>query len=126
MVAVIDEDLPRLFKPSLEAQNWTVFDIRDTRLRGSSDESVFKFAQRREAVIFSADLGFANIQRFPIGSHYGIVVLRFPNELSTQSLVEAVLKALNKLTDNDIQGNLLIIEPGKLRIRKTSDVTPRK
>lgn len=118
MIAVIDEDLPRALKPALERGGWAVIDIRETALRGSPDEKVFRFAQNKKAVLFSGDLGFANIIRFPVGSHSGLVILRLPNELSTQSLVNITLKALSKLKIQDIQGNLIIIEPGNIRVRK--------
>ncbi|HEX7456115.1 MAG TPA: DUF5615 family PIN-like protein [Candidatus Nanoarchaeia archaeon] len=118
MKAVVDEDLPRSLELVLQELGWKVLSIRD-HLRGSSDEEVASFAKNNKAVLFSADLGFANIIRFPLGAHYGIVISRFPNEISTYGLVDEIKKALSQLSIEIIKGNLIIIEPGKIRIRKT-------
>lgn len=118
MNAVIDEDLQRSLKNILSELGFTVYDIRDYGLRGHSDDKIFQFAQKRRAVLFSADLGFSNTLRFPLGIHNGIVVLRFPNELSTSSMNEMVKESLTQLELKDYNGNLLIVSPGKLRIRR--------
>lgn len=118
MNAVIDEDLQRSLKNILSELGFAVYDIRDYGLRGHFDDAIFRFAQKRRAVLFSADLGFSNTLRFPLGTHNGIVVLRFPNELSTSTMNEMVKESLAELELNDYDGNLLIVSPGKLRIRR--------
>lgn len=118
MIAVIDEDLPRSLDEALEDLGWEVKDVRDFGLRGKSDEEIISFAKKSRAVLFSGDWGFANTLRFPLKSHYGIVILAFPNEVSTDFLIKETKKALNKISLKDIKGNLIIIEPGKIRIRK--------
>lgn len=118
MNAVIDEDLPRSFGKTLAKLRFTVIDIRDTRLRGASDELVFQFAQEKQAVLFSADLGFSNIVSFPLGSHYGICILRFPNQMPTKTVNQMVYRLLRKLTSTDYPGNLIVLSSGKLRLRR--------
>lgn len=118
MNAVIDEDLHRSFSKILSSLNLKVFDIRDHSLRGEQDDKIFAFAQKKKAVLFSADLGFSNILRFPLGKHYGICILRFPNEMSTQSINREVNKLLKDLSSKDYLGNIIILSPGKRRIRR--------
>lgn len=118
MKAVIDEDLHKSFATVLASLDFSVFDIRDHGLRGSDDSEVFAYAQKQKAVLFSADLGFSNIVRFPLGSHHGIVILRFANEMPTSYINKQVAKFLSKLTHEDYQGNCIIISPEKLRIRR--------
>lgn len=60
MKAVIDEDLPRSVGGVLDELGWEVRDVRDTDLRGRSDELVINFAKKHGAVLFSSDWGFAN------------------------------------------------------------------
>ena len=119
MKAVVDEDLPRSLELALQELGWEVLSIRDSLLRGRSDQEVADFAKKNKAFLFSADLGFANITHFPPSTHHGILILRFPNEVSTQSLVSGTKKALGSLSVEGIKGNLVIIEPGKIRVRKT-------
>ncbi len=118
MNAVIDEDLPRSLADTLPDLGFTVFDIRDHGLRGSGDAQIFTFAQKQKAVLFSGDLGFSNIIAFPLGKHNGICVLRFPNEASVQTIKKEVAELLSRLLDGDYFGNLIILSPGKLRIRR--------
>ena len=120
MKAVIDEDLPRSLGNVLTALGFSVFDIRDFGLRGSDDREVFAFSQKQKAVLFSGDLGFSNTLAFPLGKHCGICILRFPNEVSTRTIEEEVRKLLAKFSANDYHGNLVILSPGKLRIRRSN------
>lgn len=80
---VIDEDIPRSTGIILKKHGYDVKDIRDYGLRGEDDERVFEFAQKNGSVVLTADRGFGNIQRFPLGKHFGIVVAHFPNKMST-------------------------------------------
>ena len=68
----------------------------------------------------TGDLGFGNLLHFPVGSHSGIVITHFPNEMSPTELNNQIVKAFMNLTEDDFKGNLVIIEPGKLRIRRKS------
>lgn len=118
MNAVIDEDLPRSLGTILSNLGFTVFDIRDYALRGSSDEKIFQFAQKQKAVLFSADLGFSNIINFPLGSHSGIVVLRFPNDMIVSEINKEIGRLLNELSSEDYNGSFIVVSPGRIRIRR--------
>ena len=117
MNAVIDEDLHRSLGQVLRDLEFTVFDIRDHNLRGKSDEVIFEFAQQNNAIFFSTDLGFANTLKFPVGSHCGIIILRFPNEMSTTTINKMLATLLSKLPKKMLHGSLVILTPGGLRIR---------
>lgn len=118
MNAVIDEDLPRSFALTLSQLGFTPLDIREHNLSGSTDDEVYKFAKNHTAVLFSADLGFSNILSFPLGTHYGICILRFPNEMSVKETNSMVKQLLKKVRIDDYEGNLIILSPGKLRLRR--------
>jgi len=115
---VIDEDMPRSTGKALQDLGYEVKDIRDHGLRGMDDERIYQFAQNNQAVLITGDLGFGNILRFPIGSHYGIIVVHFPNEMSTDEINRQLVQRLKEFIEDDFKGNLIIIEPGRVRIRK--------
>lgn len=117
---VIDEDMPRSTARTLKAKGFEALDVRDCGLRGRSDEEVFKFAQGEEGIILTGDMGFANLLRYPIGSHAGIVVAHLPNEMSSSELNDQIIKAFSNLAETDFKGNLIILEPGRIRIRRKS------
>lgn len=115
---LIDEDLPRSTAGALRQAGHTATDVRDVGLRGRSDDEVFVYAQARGLTLLTADMGFANILRFPLGTHAGIVVLRVPNELSTAELNRLLVHALAGLSAADLRGVLVIVEVGRTRIRR--------
>lgn len=116
-IAVIDEDLPRIIGAALAGLGWQVMDVRDYGLRGKNDREIFGFAQESMAVLFSADWGFANILQFP-PPHHGIVILHFPNEVSTGFVARETAKALIEMGGENFENNLIIIEPGRVRMRR--------
>lgn len=116
--AVVDEDLPRIIDEVLGSLGWEVKDVRDIGSRGENDQEIIAFAQKSRAVLFSGDWGFANILEFPPQDYYGIVILHFPNELSTNFMAQESKMALSKIPLESFKKNLIIIEPGKIRIRK--------
>lgn len=115
---IIDEDMPRSTGKILEEHGYNVKDVRDYGLRGAEDEEIFEFAQEEKSVILTGDTGFGNILRFPLGNHFGIVVTHFPNEVSSGEINQQLVEKLKELSENDFKGNLIIIEPMKIRIRR--------
>jgi hypothetical protein len=47
----------------------------------------------------------------------GVVIARFPNELSTKKLNKILVDAIIG-TREDLSGNLIIIEPDRIRIKR--------
>jgi predicted nuclease of predicted toxin-antitoxin system len=115
---VIDEDMPRSTGRILKENGYDVKDIRDYGLRGAADEEIYEFAQKEKAVVLTGDRDFGNILRFPLGEHFGIVISHFPNEMPTAEINNFLLESLKDLSDDDFKGNVIIIEPTKVRIRK--------
>ena len=117
---VVDEDMPRSTGPALREEGYEVKDIRDHGFRGAADEDIYRFAQQEEAVLLTGDLGFSNILRFPLGQHFGIVVARFPNEMTPVQMNRRIVSGLRDLGESDFRGNLVILEPGRIRMRRAS------
>lgn len=92
---LVDEDLPRSTAVALRQAGHTAEDVRDIGLRGHTDQAVFEYAQSVGAILVTADKGFANVLRFPPGSHAGIILVRVPNELPTREVNQELLRAPN-------------------------------
>jgi hypothetical protein len=56
--------------------------------------------------------------RFPLGSLCGIIIAHFPNEMPCDLLNEQIAASLQALSESDFPGNLIILEPGRVRIRR--------
>jgi predicted nuclease of predicted toxin-antitoxin system len=113
-----DEDMPRSTARILRDKGYDAMDVRDCGLRGKEDQEVFAFAQRHSLVLITGDMGFSNITHFRIGSHAGIVIAHYPNEMSPAEINRQIIEAFDHLTESDLKGNLLILDPGKIRIRR--------
>ncbi len=114
---LIDEDMPRSTAKLLREAGFESLDVRDIGLRGAKDDVIYNRAQEENCIIITGDLGFANNLRYPLGSHPGILIARFPNEMSPDKLNRILIDAI-KSVQEDLPGNLTIIEPDKVRIRR--------
>jgi predicted nuclease of predicted toxin-antitoxin system len=115
---LVDEDMPRSLAPTLRSHSYDAIDVRDVGLRGSDDTHVFAYAQTHQRVLITEDLGFANIILFPLGTHAGIIVCRFPNSVPTPTVNQKILDGIAALHGQTLSGILVIIEPGKIRVRR--------
>jgi len=113
---LVDEDLPRSLARFLSSAGIDAVDVRDAGLRSASDDAIFARCQAERRTLLTGGLGFANVLRFPLGGHFGIVVARYPDAVSTQSLNEALVRALERVPDTEIVGALVIVEPGRTRM----------
>jgi predicted nuclease of predicted toxin-antitoxin system len=110
--------LPRSLARRLRAAGFDVAEVRDVGLRGQSDETVFIYAQANRFVLLTADVGLGTLLRFPLRTHPGIVVVRFPNEISHEAMNDAILTALENTDHQEMVGHILIIEPRRVRLRR--------
>ena len=114
---LVDEDMSRSTAEALNKAEFDCLDVRDLGLRGSPDTIIYRKAQEENCIILTGDLGFSNSLRFPLGSHKGIIIARFPNEMSTEKSNQILLDAITSIQE-DLPGNLTIIEPDRIRIRR--------
>ena len=97
--------------------------VKDEALGGSNDPTILQVAMSEGRVLLTFDLDFADIRRYPIGSHAGIAVFRLHDqrwavlERPARRLIESGL--LDRL-----QSGLAIVDESRVRIR-TKKSTPR-
>ena len=115
---VVDESMPCSTARELRQFGYWAEDVRDVSLRGSDDDTVFSYAQARQATLVTADRDFEDIRRFPLGTHHGIVVVRVPEILPTWVVNDELLKALKQLRGQSLHGALVIVELGRIRVRR--------
>jgi predicted nuclease of predicted toxin-antitoxin system len=115
---LVDEALPRSIAPRLRQAGIDTQDARDVGLRARPDAEVLAHAVSAGRALLTLDLDFGNLLRYPLGTHKGIIVLRFPSEVWPRVLSEAVLAALRGIPDADLAGNLVIVAPGNVRLRR--------
>lgn len=118
MTFLIDENLPASLGEVFTALGGGVECVYDNpALRGKPDEAIFEYAVTKEVIPVTRDLGFANPIRFPLSKLRGLVLIRFPNEISTSALFKEIARLAQGLPLADFH-NLIVIEPGSIRKRK--------
>ena len=117
---LVDEDLPRSLLRELRDGGFDSRDVREVGLQGKTDDEVLAWAVSQGFALLTGDVGFGNLLRFRLGSHAGIVIARFPTEFAVGALNRAILESLSGLSPQEIDGNLVIIEPGRIRVRRKS------
>lgn len=115
---LIDENLPRQVGEVFSGRGFPVEQVSSNpELRHKSDEIIFDYAVKKQAIIVTRDLNFANPLKFSLDEVPGMIILRFPNEISIATLSKEVKKLISDLEEGDFS-NLIILEPGTIRKRK--------
>jgi len=113
---IVDEDLPIALAEMLKQKGHWAEHVSQAKLRGADDLTVFKYAQLRKATLVTADKGFSDIRRFPIGSHYGIIVLRLKRR-KRDEILQRFCQVLSQVARCFLQGRLIVVTDSKIRIR---------
>jgi len=117
---LIDEDLPRSTANLVMKYGYNAIDVRDIGLRGAKDVKIISYAQKRNLCLIPGDYDFSDIRNYPPSLYAGIVVLHIHRD-ATASFILEMLEVFLKQTKivSELSGKLAIIEPGRIRIRKS-------
>jgi predicted nuclease of predicted toxin-antitoxin system len=78
----LDENLPATTGSIFAEAGHDVDTVADEGLAGSDDPTVSRVASEAARLVITLDRGFGDIQRYPPGTHAGILVLRLDNPSS--------------------------------------------
>jgi len=112
----LDENLPAALTQLLRAAGHDPMTVADEALGGSKDPKVLQVATSEGRTLLTFDLDFADIRRYPVGSHVGIVVFRLRDqrwvvlEQPARQLIQSGL--LDRL-----QSGLAIVDESRVRTR---------
>lgn len=120
MRILVDESLPARLATRLIDEGHEAVHVSDIDLRSAPDPVIFQAAQRRGEVVITKDLGFGALAWFNDEPHQGVVILRFlDDEITMQDQIDETASRLRAVTEDDIKGNVVVIERDKIRIRRT-------
>ena len=72
----LDEQLSQQLKPLLAEYGHEVSTIYDQKMAGSADEKLWPVVQEKGQFLLTADKEFADIRKYPPGTHHGVLLLR--------------------------------------------------
>jgi len=83
------------------------------------DEIVIEYAKKHGLILLTCDFDFADIRNYPVGSSPGIVVVHVPDSCGAKAISQLVRSALvNQELLDQLPKSLVILEPGRVRVKK--------
>ena len=117
LTLLLDENLPHSVATKLRTVGFDVSTVADLQAGGAGDSEVLRLAAAARRVLVTRDLDFSDILRFPLGTHCGIVVIRLPNNVGIDEIVDILRSRLATLGPDDVRGNLFVITSKLMRVR---------
>lgn len=91
--------------------------VYDEKLQGKPDTEVAKAAKEEKRILFTLDVGFADIRKFPPGTHPGIILFR-PEKMGPSFVNHFILNFARKVNVQEFASCIVVVEHNKIRIRK--------
>lgn len=117
MKVELDENLPASVASIFAAAGHDVDTVEDEGLAGSDDPTVSRVASEVERLVVTLDRGFGDMQRYPPGTHAGILVLRIENQ-SAPSIRRALSTLVAAVDLDALAGCVAVFRDGSLRVRR--------
>ena len=112
----LDENFPAELVTDLRGLGHDVDTVIDQGLHGAADPAVVDAALDADRILFTLDKGIANLKRYPIHQHAGVVLFR-PDTSGRGTVIAFVRERLNKVLEMELNGRLTVVGPSRIRIR---------
>ena len=113
----LDENISRHLKPHLQQAGYDVFTAADEGLLGKSDVEVGAAAKSEGVILFTFDLEFADLRKFPPGTHPGIILFR-PQSMGPLATNRFIINFVKETDITVLSGCIVIVDPTRVRVRR--------
>ena len=113
---LIDQNISSRTTEFLLKLNLNVEDVRDIGLKGEPDEIIYEYARKNNLVTITFDQEFA-FNFMNRKDLVGLIILRIHPQI-LETVNNALKEFFEKVKEENIKENIVIIENGKTRIRK--------
>jgi predicted nuclease of predicted toxin-antitoxin system len=113
---LLDENLSPAHAVRLRRLGHDAVAVIERGMGGAEDRVVRQLASDEQRVLVTIDSDFSHLPRFPVENTPGVIWLRpWP---PTETVIQALLDgALLRLAAIAVQGKIVVVEPGRIRIR---------
>ena len=115
----LDENLSRHLKDRLSEQGHDVSTALDEGLLGKVDIELGSAAKSEERMVFTLDLDFADLRKFPPGTHPGVVLFR-PRSMGPLAVNQFAIRFAQQSELTELARCLAVVEPHRIRLRRPS------
>ena len=112
----LDENLSRHLKPVLRDQGHDVLTAADENLLSRPDTEIARAAAAEQRILLTLDVQFADLRKYPPGSHPGIILFR-PLSLGPLWVNRFVADFMRSADLGALAGCVAVVEPGRVRVR---------
>ena len=113
----LDENLPARLVLALQRLGHDADTTVDEGLSGRPDDEVWTAAQASTRFLVTQDLDFSDVRRFAPGSHFGLLIVRLPDEQQWR-VAEFIERCLALDEARSWGGCLVVASPARLRVRR--------
>lgn len=114
---LIDENLPRSLTSELTALGHVAEHVHTINMGGAKDPAVYAYAQTHHLTIITGDKDFSDIRVYA-PPHAGIVIVEVADTMPPDARKQMILRQLATLLGQSLADTLIILEPGRLRLRR--------
>jgi predicted nuclease of predicted toxin-antitoxin system len=119
MKVKLDENVPLDCVDAVAAHGHDVSTIVDQSMIGWTDDAIWPRVQQEERFFITQDRGFADLRRYPPGTHHGILLLR-PRKTRPKEIAAFIQRVLSTLHLDGLDGCTAGADPHGVRIRRPS------
>jgi predicted nuclease of predicted toxin-antitoxin system len=112
----LDENLSRHLKPVLIKLQHDVSTAADENLLSRPDTEIARAALREGRMLLTLDVEFADLRKYPPGSHPGIILFR-PHSLGPLSVNRFIADFIRFTDLNRLAACVAVVDPIHVRVR---------
>ena len=114
----VDENLPADIADFLSERGHDAVTVADQGWEGLADSELWPRIQEEGRWLVTADKEFADLRRYPPGTHAGVVLLRLVRETRRDYLKIAEM-AVDQVELDDAAGAVIVVNDRGVRVRRT-------
>jgi predicted nuclease of predicted toxin-antitoxin system len=112
----LDENLSHHLKPVLAELGHDVLTAADEDLLSRPDTEIARAAKNEQRMILTLDIEFADLRKYPPGSHPGVILFR-PLSLSPLSVNDFITDFVRHTDLEKLAACVAVVDPVHVRVR---------
>jgi predicted nuclease of predicted toxin-antitoxin system len=116
----LDENISRHLKVSLNKLDHDVLTVADQGLLSNPDTLIADAAKNEGRILITLDVEFADLRKYPPGSHPGIILFR-PKSFGPLAVNRFIEEFFQNTDIEDLRNCVVVVEPSKVRVRRSKE-----